>query len=256
MARFGIYGANGRMGRLLSTCLSQHAEHTLSSVFVRKELDFALPPQTLVTNDLRAFLNEAEVAVDFTSPSGTEALLEAALNGKSPPLVVGATGLDSHQQNLLKQAAEKTPILYATNMSLGIALLDNLVYTAAKALKDFDVEIVDIHHNRKKDAPSGTALSLASSAAKAREVELDKAMVSGRNGAIGERSKDEIGVFSLRGGDLVGEHTVGFYGEGEYIRLQHVATSRSTFAIGAIKAGAWLIGRPNGLYSIRDYFQL
>jgi 4-hydroxy-tetrahydrodipicolinate reductase len=244
------------MGKLLCAHLAAHNEHSLASVFVREKLDFSLPPQTLATNDLRAFLNETQIAVDFTSPSGTETLLEAALNGKSPPLVIGTTGLNSHQQNLLKQAAEKTPILYATNMSLGIALLDNLVYAAAKALKDFDVEITDMHHNRKKDAPSGTALSLAASVAKARETELDKAMVSGRNGSIGERAKEEIGVFSLRGGDIVGEHTVGFYGEGEYIRFTHAATSRSTFAVGAIKAGAWLLSQPNGLYSIRDYFQL
>lgn len=256
MARFGIHGANGRMGRLLASSLLQREEHTIAAAFDRDALDFALPPQTLVTNDLRAFLKEIEIAVDFTSPSGTEALLEAVLGGAPKPLVIGVTGLNPHQQNLLKQAAEKAPVLYATNMSLGIALLDNLVFAAAKALKDFDIEITETHHNRKKDAPSGTALTLAATAAKAREIELEKAMVSGRNGAIGGRSADEIGVLSLRGGDVVGEHTVGFYGEGEYIRLSHTATSRATFAIGAIKAGSWLLSQPNGLYSIRDYFQL
>ena len=105
MARFGIYGANGRMGKLLCAHLAAHNEHSLASVFVREKLDFSLPPQTLATNDLSAFLNETQIAVDFTSPSGTETLLEAALNGKSPPLVIGTTGLNSHQQNLLKQAA-------------------------------------------------------------------------------------------------------------------------------------------------------
>ncbi|MDR1452101.1 MAG: 4-hydroxy-tetrahydrodipicolinate reductase [Helicobacteraceae bacterium] len=256
MARFGIYGANGRMGKLLSDYLSRREDHTLSTVFVRKELSFSPPPQTLVTNDLRAFLNDAEIAVDFSAPGGTETLLEAVLGGKRRALVIGTTGLNSHQQNLLKQAAENAPILYATNMSLGIALLDNLVFIASKALRDFDVEITEMHHNRKKDAPSGTALTLAASVAKARETELDKTMVSGRNGAIGERSPDEIGVLSLRGGDIVGEHTIGFYGEGEYIRLSHTATSRSAFAVSAIKAGAWLLAQPNGLYSIKDYFQL
>ncbi|MDR1911335.1 MAG: 4-hydroxy-tetrahydrodipicolinate reductase [Helicobacteraceae bacterium] len=256
MARFGIYGASGRMGKLLSTYLAQHPDHSLASVFARKELDFSLPPQTLATNDIGAFLNDAEVVVDFTSPNGTEALLEAALEGRFRPLVIGVTGLNSHQQNLMKQVAEKTPVLYATNMSLGIALLNKLVFSAAKALEDFDVEITELHHKHKKDAPSGTALTLAASVAKAREIELEKAMVSGRNGAIGERSKGEIGVLSLRGGDIVGEHTVGFYGEGEYIRLSHAATSRATFAAGAIKAGNWLLSQPSGLYSIQDYFRL
>ncbi|MDR0747067.1 MAG: 4-hydroxy-tetrahydrodipicolinate reductase [Helicobacteraceae bacterium] len=257
MAGFGIYGAGGRMGRLLIDYLALNAEHTLSSVLVRKGIDLSLPPETLVTNDPRAFLESAEVVVDFSSPKGTEALLETAIAGVKPKaLVVGTTGLDPHQQNLLKDAAEKLPVLYATNMSLGIALLNKLVFEASKALADFDIEILEMHHRFKKDAPSGTALALAATAAKARDADLDSVRVSGRNGAIGERSSSEIGVMSLRGGDLVGEHTVGFYGDGEFIRIAHVATNRTTFAAGAVKAGSWLLRQPNGLYSIQDYFQL
>ncbi|GHV03628.1 4-hydroxy-tetrahydrodipicolinate reductase [Campylobacterota bacterium] len=256
MAHFSIYGASGRMGQLLATYLSQHQSHKLSSVFVRRELGFSLPAETLVTNDIRTFFSSASIVVDFTSPSGTETLLETALESKRTALVIGTTGLNAHQQNLLKLASEKMPVLYATNMSLGVALLNKLVFTASAALKDFDIEITEMHHRHKKDAPSGTALTLASTAAKAREIALESTMVSGRNGAIGERGADEIGVLSLRGGDIVGEHTVGFYGDGEFIRLNHTATNRSTFAAGAIKAGSWLEGQPNGLYSIQDYFQL
>lgn len=256
MAQFGIYGAGGRMGKLLADYLAHSGDHKLSSVFVRRELNFSLPAETLVTNDLHTFLSSADVVLDFTSPSGTEALLEAALTGKIGALVIGTTGLNNHQQNLLKQVAETIPVLYATNMSLGVALLNKLVFTAAKALGDFDCEILEIHHKLKKDAPSGTALTLASTVAKARELELDKVRVSGRNGNIGERTDGEIGVMAQRGGDVVGEHTVGFYGEGEYIRLHHTATNRLTFAAGAIKAGSWLLGQQNGLYSIQDYFQL
>jgi 4-hydroxy-tetrahydrodipicolinate reductase len=244
------------MGKMLASYLTQSAEHTLSSVYARLGLDCSLPAQTLVTNDLRAFIDNVDIIVDFTSPRGTEMLLERMLNGARKPLVIGTTGLDAHQQNLLKQTAEKMPVLYATNMSLGIALLNKLVFTVSKALPDFDVEILEMHHKHKKDAPSGTALTLASTVAKARDLELDSARVSGRNGQIGERNKDEIGVLALRGGDIVGEHTVGFYGEGEHIRLIHTATNRSTFAAGAIKAGSWLLHQPNGLYSIQDYFQL
>jgi 4-hydroxy-tetrahydrodipicolinate reductase len=144
------------------------------------------------------------------------------------------------------------PVLYATNMSLGVALLNKLVYQASAALEGFDIEIVEMHHRHKKDAPSGTALTLAQSAAKARELNLDNVRVSGRDGNIGERGKDEIAVMALRGGDIVGRHTVGFYNDGEFIELNHTATSRNTFSKGAIKAASWIINQEKGLYSISD----
>jgi len=144
------------------------------------------------------------------------------------------------------------PILYATNMSLGVAILNKLAYLASKALRDFDIEIVEMHHRYKKDAPSGTALTLAEAAANARDLEVDKVRVSGRDGNIGERSKDEIAVMALRGGDIVGEHTIGFYNDGEFLRINHTATSRSTFAKGAIKAAKWLANKEPKLYNITD----
>jgi len=178
-------------------------------------------------------------------------MLEAVLEIPKP-LVIGTTGLNAHQLNLLKQASENMPILYATNMSLGVALLNKLVHQAAAALKGFDIEIVEMHHRHKKDAPSGTALTLGESAATGRGLALDKVRISGRDGNIGERSADEIAVMALRGGDIVGRHTVGFYNDGEFIELNHTATSRNTFSKGAIRAASWLVDKEAGLYSIGD----
>jgi 4-hydroxy-tetrahydrodipicolinate reductase len=137
-------------------------------------------------------------------------------------------------------------------MSLGVAVLNKIVSLVSSSLENFDIEIVEQHHRYKKDAPSGTALTLAKSAADARGLDIDKVRVSGRNGDIGERKKDEIAVMALRGGDIVGRHTVGFYNDGEFLELNHTATSRDTFAKGAIKAAKWVVKQDKGLYSIND----
>ena len=212
--KVGIFGASGRVGKLLVENIIKDDSLNLSSVYVRRKMDFDVKGQTLVTNDMEVFLKESEIVIDFTLPQATESLLTIALEKEPKPLVIGTTGLSSHQQNLLKLASQKMPILYATNMSVGVALLNKLVYTASKILNDFDIEIVEMHHRFKKDAPSGTALTLAESAAKARNLNIDQIRTSGRNGNIGEREKDEIAVMALRGGDIVGEHTVGFYNDG------------------------------------------
>jgi len=137
-------------------------------------------------------------------------------------------------------------------MSLGVAILNKLVEMVSEKLRDFDIEIVEQHHRYKVDAPSGTALTLAEHAAKARGLDLKEVMVTGRSGHVGARTKDEIGVFAVRGGDVVGRHTVGFYNEGEFLELNHTATSRETFARGAIKVAKWLVNQKPGLYSIND----
>ena len=253
--RVGVFGANGRVGKLILEDLKGTNGISLGSVFVRKELDFSIDPSVLVTTDVNSFLNGCDIVIDFSLPEACEVLLEAAI--KHPkPLVIGTTGLNTHQLNLLKQASELMPVLYATNMSLGVALLNKLVYQASAALEGFDIEIVEMHHKHKKDAPSGTALTLAESAAKGRDLDLDKVRVSGRDGNIGERTKDEIAVMALRGGDIVGRHTVGFYNDGEFIELNHTATSRNTFSKGAIRAASWLVDKEVGLYSISDCLEL
>ncbi len=255
MIKVGVFGASGRVGKLLLEDLKTTEGMSVSTVFVRNNLDFSIDPSVLVTSDMHSFLNACDIVIDFSLPDACEKLLEEAI--KTPkPLVIGTTGLNTHQLNLLKEASEIMPVLYATNMSLGVALLNKLVYQASAVLDGFDIEIVEMHHKHKKDAPSGTALTLAESAAKGRDLDLDKVRVSGRDGNIGERSKDEIAVMALRGGDIVGRHTVGFYNDGEFIELNHTATSRNTFSKGAIRAGKWLADKKAGLYSISDCLEL
>jgi 4-hydroxy-tetrahydrodipicolinate reductase len=255
MIKVGVFGANGRVGKLILEDLKATQDISLSSVYVRSSLDFNVDPSVLVSSSIDSFLNACDVVIDFSLPEACEVLLEAAL--KHPkPLVIGTTGLNAHQANLLKQASEKMPVLYATNMSLGVALLNKLVYQASAALEGFDIEIVEMHHKHKKDSPSGTAITLGETAAHARNSDLSKVRVSGRDGVIGERSKDEIGVMALRGGDIVGRHTVGFYNDGEFIELNHTATSRNTFSKGAIRAAAWLADKDDGIYTISDCLEL
>ena len=255
MIKVGVFGASGRVGKLLLEDLKETENMSVSSVFVRNDLDFSIDPSVLVTNDMYSFLNACDIVIDFSLPEACETLLEEAMRTPKP-LVIGTTGLNVHQLNLLKQASELMPILYATNMSLGVALLNKLVYQASAALEGFDIEIVEMHHRHKKDAPSGTALTLSQSAAAGRDLDIDKVRVSGRDGNIGERSKDEIAVMALRGGDIVGRHTVGFYNDGEFIELNHTATSRNTFSKGAIRAASWLTDKKAGLYSISDCLEL
>ncbi len=255
MIKVGVFGASGRVGKLLIEDLKDTADISVSTVFVRNSLNFSVDPSILITTDLKSFLNACDIVIDFSLPDACESLLEAAI--KTPkPLVIGTTGLNTHQLNLLKDASEIMPILYATNMSLGVALLNKLVESASAALEGFDIEIVEMHHKHKKDAPSGTALTLSESAARGRDLDIDKVRVSGRDGNIGERTKDEIAVMALRGGDIVGRHTVGFYNDGEFLELNHTATSRNTFSKGAIRAGSWLAGKQAGLYSISDCLEL
>ncbi len=255
MTKVGVLGANGRVGKLIIDDLKLTQDINLSSVFVRNELNFSIDPSVLVTTDMDSFLNGCDIVIDFSLPEACENLLEAVI--KNPkPLVIGTTGLNIHQLNLLKQASEVMPVLYATNMSLGVALLNKLVEQASAALEGFDIEIVEMHHKHKKDAPSGTALTLAESACAGRGLDLDKVRVSGRDGNIGERDKNEIAVMALRGGDIVGRHTVGFYNDGEFIELNHTATSRNTFSKGAIRAATWLADKEAGLYTISDCLEL
>jgi 4-hydroxy-tetrahydrodipicolinate reductase len=250
--RFGIVGANGRVGQLLVKIIKDK-KLELGSVIVKDELKVSLPDNTLVTNDFKTFLENCDIVIDFSAPSATEKLIETSLeNGLNRAMMIATTGFNDHQKNLLIKASETMPILYATNTSLGIAVLNKVVSMVSKTLENFEIEIVEMHHRYKKDAPSGTALTLAEHCAKARELDLDKVRVSGRDGIIGERTKDEIAVMALRGGDIVGRHTVGFYNDGEFLELNHTATSRETFAQGAIKVGTWLVEQPAGFYSIND----
>ena len=251
MIKVGIVGSTGRVGGLLIDNLKDDSEAKLSAVHVFDNLERELPEDVLITNSMKVLLENCDVVIDFSAPEATEELLENALKNPTP-LVIATTGFTAHQQNLLAEASEEMPLLYSSNMSVGIALLKQLVEKVSATLEDFDIEIVEQHHRHKVDAPSGTALTLGEFAAKGRGLDLDAVRVSGRDGQIGARTKDEIAVMALRGGDIVGRHTVGFYNDGEFLELNHTATSRDTFSKGAIRAAKWLIGQKKGLYSIND----
>lgn len=252
MLKVGVFGATGRVGKMLiEEILNHHKHFTLSSVYVRNELHYSLPSSTMVTDSLEVLLQSSDVVIDFSSPQATKSLLEEALL-QPKPIVIGTTGLDASVYHLIEEASCKMPILYATNMSRGVAILNKIAASVASILEESDIEISEIHHRYKKDSPSGTALTLAKSCAKARGLNLDNIRISGRDGNIGARSKEEIAVMSLRGGDVVGRHTVGFYLDGEYLELTHNATSRLTFAKGALEVASWLAHQKNGLYSIED----
>jgi len=251
MIKVGIHGSTGRVGKLLIENLINDKDVNIEVLHAIEEFTFAVPKGVLITNDTDTLLQNSDVVIDFTLPNGTQTLLEHAIDNPKP-LVIGTTGLNEHQHNLIKELSQKAPVLYSTNMSLGVAVLNKLAALASEALSDFDIEIVEMHHRYKKDAPSGTALTLGESVANARGLILDEVRVSGRNGNIGERKKDEIAIMALRGGDIVGRHTVGFYNDGEFIELNHTATSRDTFAKGAIRAAKWITDKEPRLYSIND----
>jgi 4-hydroxy-tetrahydrodipicolinate reductase len=253
MIKIGILGSTGRVGSLLIDDLLNDSEARVGAVHVFDKLTRVLPEDTIVTNDMKVLFDSSDVIIDFSAPAATEALLtEVVENGGNKPLVIATTGFNKHQQNLLLEASKIVPILYATNMSLGVAVLNKLVALASKTLRDFDIEIVEQHHRHKVDSPSGTALTLAEHAANARDLDLDEVRISGRDGQIGARTKDEIAVMALRGGDIVGRHTVGLYNDGEFLELNHTATARNTFSRGAIKVAKWIIGKDAKLYSIND----
>jgi 4-hydroxy-tetrahydrodipicolinate reductase len=251
MIKVGIVGSTGRVGSLLIDNLKDDSSAVLSAVHVFDNLEKELPKDVVVTNSMKVLLENCDVVIDFSAPVATEELLEEAIKNPTP-LVIATTGFTQHQQNLLAEASGVMPVLYSSNMSVGIALLKQLVEKVSATLEDFDIEIVEQHHKHKVDAPSGTALTLGEFAAKGRGLDLDAVRVSGRDGQIGARSKDEIAVMALRGGDIVGRHTVGFYNDGEFLELNHTATSRDTFSKGAIRASKWLISQKEGLYSIND----
>ncbi len=196
------------------------------------------------------------VVVDFSSPKATLGLLDA-LSGKPTRLVIGTTGFSDAETQRIRTASASMPILLSPNMSLGVNLLFALTETAASKLGDsFDIEIVEAHHRFKKDSPSGTARKLGEIAASALGLSYDSAVKNGRAGMVGERPRREIGMHAVRGGDIVGDHTVLFAGMGERVELRHVMHSRTTLARGAVTAAKWLAARKPGLYSMRDVLGL
>lgn len=266
--KIGLLGSTGRVGRLLIDEVLASTEAVLSVIFVREKLDFPQILQkeqtlqsgnlqnTIVTNDLDILIKSCEVIIDFSSKQGTASLLSALKNtidsseSKCPAYVIGTTGLDKEDFALIESLGKRVPILYAANMSLGIATLCKVVEEVAHKLQSADIEISEIHHRFKKDAPSGTALALAHSCAKGRGSKSQN-FITDRVSA-GAREAGQISIASLRGGDVAGRHTVGFYLDGEYLEFTHNATSRATFAKGALACALWLSKQSPKLYCIDD----
>ena len=266
MTKIAIIGAAGNMGRNLVSSVINNADAALcGATEVPGSAELGNDAAVLaghaaagvpLTDKAAEALTDADVLIDFTSPKALDAYLEPALANKCR-LVIGTTGYTDEEFAKIQDAAKTLPIVYSGNFSTGVILLSSLVRRAAKVLGDeADLEIIETHHHRKKDAPSGTALLLANAAAEGRGVTLKDHAVYGREGQTGARPQSEIGIHAVRGGDVVGEHTVCFFADGERIELTHKASTRKIFANGAVKAAQWLMQKPAGLYSMEDVLEL
>lgn len=257
--RVAVVGAAGRMGIAIQGILSRMPGVVLGAAITEagdpalgKPVPFG---EGSYQSGLEKLSASADVGIDFSIVSSTlETVRFFARAGL--PLVIGTTGFSREERDEVLSHSREIPLLLSPNMSLGVHLLAHLVGTAASVLSDYDGEVVEIHHRMKKDAPSGTALYLAEAMARARGVALSEVGTFQREGMTGPRSSESIGVMAVRGGDVVGDHTVYFLGEGERVELTHRATSRETFARGAVAAALFLSGKPPGIYTMNDVLGL
>lgn len=254
MTSIGIFGAAGRMGR----AIAQAAAEAGLTVAGGTDRDGSgeLVPGVAITNDPLALAQAADVLIDFSVPAALAANLDACI-AANKPLLIGTTGLEGEHHALIDQAAARIPVLQTGNTSLGVNLLAALVEKASASLgDDWDIEIVEMHHRHKVDAPSGTALLLGEAAAKGRGITLADHSERGRDGITGARAKGAIGFAALRGGSVAGDHQLILATEGERIELGHRAENRSIFARGAIKGARWLVGQPVGRYDMKGVLGL
>jgi len=243
MTKVIITGAKGRMGRALVACAPNHA-----GLEVVGQIDQG--------DDLAAVIGSGDAVIDFSLHSATPGIADlCSKHGKS--LVIGTTGHNDAEKSRITHHASRIPIVWSSNYSTGVNTLFWLTCKAAEILgPGYDLEVIEMHHRLKKDAPSGTADSLARILADVRKVQLAKAARHGREGITGERTAEEIGIHSMRGGDVVGDHTVVFATNGERVELTHKASSRDTFANGALRAAAWVVKQKPGLYDMQDVLGL
>ena len=256
-----ITGVSGRMGVALlegvfaDDALTLHAAIDRSgSALLGQDAgaQFGLTSGVKVTSDLAVALTGADVLIDFTRPEAAMQYL-AACQQAGVQMVIGTTGFSEAEKTQIEEAAKKNAIVFAPNMSVGVTLLINLVEQAAKVLNEgYDVEVVEMHHRHKVDAPSGTALRLGEAAAQGLDQDLKDCAVYAREGVTGEREAGKIGFATLRGGDVVGDHTVIYAGTGERVEITHKASSRATFALGALRAAKFLSGKQAGLFDMQD----
>lgn len=250
--RVAILGAAGRMGRALIDALPAHPVLQLGAALDRVAGAVEVLPGVPLSTDLSSQRAGYDVLVDFTRPEGTLAALdECVAAGKA--MVIGTTGFSVEQRARIEAAAQRIPVCLSGNFSIGVNLCLALVEHAARVLGErFDIEVIEAHHRHKVDAPSGTALMLGEAAARGAGVTLADSAVYAREGHTGARASGTIGFSTIRGGDVVGDHSVLFLGDGERVEITHKASNRANFANGALRAAAWLHGRPAGLYSMRD----
>ena len=252
-----VCGACGRMG---SAIINMAKQDKVFNIIAGTEIDSSPAignknPSIIKSSDMESVINSGDIIIDFTIASNTMKNIEIALK-KNAKLVIGTTGLTDENKEILKKASEKISIVFAPNMSTGINLLLNTVESIAKKIPDYDVEIVEIHHNKKKDSPSGTAIRLAEAVAAGHKKSLKDVAIYGRHGAQALRKQGEIGVHAVRLGDVCGDHKVYFASEGEVIEISHKATSRACLVAGALKAAKWLSDKPAGLYDMQNVLDL
>lgn len=259
-----INGAGGRMGRMLLELVDQARDLRLAACFEHeRHSDLGRDVGELIGTGKQGITLTAtpeslaaDAVVDFSLPEGTRRLIES-LQASPLPLICGTTGLDEEIEKDLLQLATKVPVIWAPNFSTGVNLLLGLAAKAAEVLSpEVEIEISETHHRYKRDSPSGTAARLVEVLAAAAGSKLNKDVIHGRSGIAAERPKRQIGVHALRGGEVVGEHTVHFFAEGERLELTHRAESRAAFAAGALNAARWCIGRKPGMYAMTDVLNL
>lgn len=264
--RIAIVGAPGRMGRNLIQAVQQAEGVALGAALARSgssllgvdagELAGIGKTGVIVSDDLQKVVNDFDILIDFTRPEGTLEYL-AFCRQHNKAMVIGTTGFDEAGKAAIRAAAEEIGIVFAANFSVGVNLVLNLLQQAAKVMGDYaDIEIVEAHHRHKVDAPSGTALAMGEAIADAMKWNLDEHAVYAREGHTGERKAQTIGFATVRAGDIVGEHTAMFADIGERVEITHKASSRMTFANGAVKAASWLKSKKSGLYDMRDVLDL
>jgi 4-hydroxy-tetrahydrodipicolinate reductase len=258
-ARICVLGPSGRMGRAVIDGAAGRSDLRITAAVDRPdagELGATVADGVRVIADIDGGLAACEVYIDFTSPPATRAVAEAAVRHRRAA-VIGTTGLGPADEAAIAALARVAPVVFAANFSLGVNLVLGLVRQAARALGPaWDAEVVETHHRAKRDAPSGTALMIARAIAAGHGVDYDQVKRHSRDGDVGPRPHGEIGVASVRGGDVVGEHTASFFGAGERLEISHRATSRTIFAAGALRAAAWVIAQPPGRYDMLDVLGL
>lgn len=266
MLNIMVSGATGRMGSRIITLAQDFRDITLVGALERsghedigKDIGEVIGTGhagVSITDNVGKTAEKADVLIDFSSPSATIECLRS-ISDKPVPVIIGTTGFSKEEIEYIRLYAQNTPCVFAPNMSVGVNLLLKVLADIAKVTgDDYDVEIVEAHHRLKKDAPSGTAMKMAQVLAASLNRSLEEKAVYSRHGLIGERSKDEIGIQTIRAGDIVGEHTVLFGGLGERIEITHKASSRDTFARGALKATLWIRKQTPGLYDMQDVLGL